>query len=48
MAKDPVCGMDVDERKAAKVNYLKKTYYFCSPSCQWAFKEHPKNFSKGK
>ena len=30
MAKDPVCGMDVDEKKAAATSeYKKKNYYFC-------------------
>ena len=30
MAKDPVCGMDVDEQKAvATSEYKGKTYYFC-------------------
>jgi YHS domain-containing protein len=29
MAKDPVCGMTVDEKKAAaKSEYMGKTYYF--------------------
>ena len=31
MAKDPVCGMDVDEKKAAATSeYKKKNYYFCA------------------
>ena len=30
MAKDPVCGMDVDIKTApAKSEYKGKTYYFC-------------------
>ena len=30
MAKPPVCGMDVDENKAAATSeYKGKTYYFC-------------------
>jgi YHS domain-containing protein len=44
MAKDPVCKMEVDEKKAAKEKYEGRTYYFCSPSCQWAFKEKPEEF----
>lgn len=44
MVKDLVCGMDVDEKKAAKVNYKGKIYYFCSPACQWAFENNPKQF----
>lgn len=48
MTKDPVCGMDVDENKAAKTKYKGKTYYFCSPTCQWAFESNPQQFLKGK
>jgi len=33
MAKDPVCGMEVDEKKApAKSQHIGKTYYFCAPA----------------
>ncbi|MGQ9629109.1 MAG: YHS domain-containing protein [bacterium] len=32
MAKDPVCGMEVDEKKAAATStYKDKTYYFKDP-----------------
>ena len=48
MAKDLVCGMEVDEKKVAKIKYKNKTYYFCSPTCQWAFESNPKQFIKGK
>lgn len=48
MAKDPVYKMNVNEKKAAKVKHKGKTYYFCSPTCQWAFKENPKQFVKGR
>lgn len=38
MAKDPVCGMYVDEKKAAlKAEVRGKTYYFCSESCLRTF-----------
>lgn len=46
MAKDPVCGMEVDEEKAAKTVYKDKTYYFCNASCQWAFEINPAQFVK--
>lgn len=46
MAKDLVCGMEVDEKNAAKKEYKGKTYYFCSPTCQWAFQENPEQFIK--
>jgi Cu+-exporting ATPase len=38
MAKDPVCGMEVDEEKApAKSQHMGKTYYFCALACKRAF-----------
>lgn len=48
MAKDLVCGMEVNEKRAAKTTYKGKIYYFCSPTCQWAFESNPKQFIKGK
>lgn len=45
MAKDPVCGMDVDERQAAATaEYQGKTYYFCSPGCKKAFEKEPQKY----
>jgi YHS domain-containing protein len=45
MAKDPVCGMDVDEKKAAgKSEYKGLTYYFCSPGCKQAFDKEPDKY----
>ena len=45
MAKDPVCGMEVDEKKAAaKSEYMGKTYYFCAPGCKKAFDENPEKY----
>ena len=47
MAKDLVCGMDVDEKKAAaKSQYLGKTYYFCAPGCKKAFDANPSKYVK--
>ena len=46
MTKDPVCNMEIDEKKASKGEYKGKAYYFCSPTCQWAFNENPKQFVK--
>jgi len=35
MVKDPVCGMNVDEKTVAlKSEYMGKTYYFCNQSCK--------------
>ncbi len=45
MAKDPVCGMDVDEEKAtAKVEHQGTTYYFCSEGCSEKFKQNPDEY----
>ena len=45
MAKDPVCGMDVDEKNAAaKSDYKGKTYYFCAPGCKVAFDKEPEKY----
>ncbi len=46
MARDPVCGMDVDERTAAgKSEYKGQIYYFCSPGCQRAFDKEPDKYA---
>jgi len=42
MAKDPVCGMMVDEKKAAgKSQHKGQTYYFCSSGCKATFDKEP-------
>jgi YHS domain-containing protein len=47
MAKDPVCGMEVNEKTAKwKTNYAGKTYYFCSEGCKQMFEKNPKKFVK--
>lgn len=38
MAVDPVCGMNVDESKAAATSsYKGQTYYFCAKVCKESF-----------
>ena len=38
MAKDPICGMEIDEKKAEfSVIKNNKKYYFCSKNCYDAF-----------
>ncbi len=45
MAKDPVCGMDVDPATAKHTaTYQGKTYYFCAPGCMHAFKADPRQY----
>ncbi|MBI4393075.1 MAG: YHS domain-containing protein [Euryarchaeota archaeon] len=42
MAKDPVCGMSVDERTAAFTTMLGDvSYYFCSEHCRVSFDNNP-------
>lgn len=49
MAKDLVCGMEVDEKStAAQYEYKGKIYYFCSPGCKMAFQKDPEKYLKGE
>ena len=41
MAKDPVCGMTVDEKNAIQGQKDNKTYYFCSTHCKEKFLSTP-------
>ncbi|MGE5765390.1 MAG: YHS domain-containing protein [Mycobacterium leprae] len=45
MAKDPVCGMDVEETNAAATSeYQGRTFYFCSQGCKREFDDHPEKY----
>jgi Cu+-exporting ATPase len=45
MAKDPVCGMDVDPKTAKHTaEHEGKTYYFCAPGCKRAFEAEPAKY----
>jgi P-type Cu+ transporter len=47
MAKDPVCGMDVDEKNAAGTAvHDGKIYYFCSTSCKTIFEKSPAKYAQ--
>lgn len=47
MAKDPVCGMDVEEQKAAGTSqYQGRSYLFCSQSCKEKFNQNPEQYAK--
>ncbi len=47
MAKDPVCGMDINENQAkAKADYNGQTYYFCSDGCKQKFDKNPQQYAK--
>jgi len=45
MAKDPVCGMEVNEKTAKfRYEYGGKTYYFCCEHCLNQFKANPAKY----
>ncbi len=45
MAKDPVCGMEVDPEEApAKAEHEGETYHFCAPGCKKRFEENPEDY----
>ena len=47
MAKDLVCGMDVDPATAVhSTTYQGQTYYFCAPGCKRAFEANPGQYVK--
>ncbi|MBM3118613.1 MAG: heavy metal translocating P-type ATPase [Chloroflexi bacterium] len=49
MAIDPVCKMEVDEKKAAATSeYKGKKYYFCAVGCKKAFDQNPEKYLAGK
>lgn len=46
MAKDPVCGMQVDEKKAAgSTTHGGRTYHFCSAGCKATFEKAPDKYA---
>ncbi|HYM18548.1 MAG TPA: heavy metal translocating P-type ATPase [Micropepsaceae bacterium] len=45
LAKDPVCGMNVDPHTAKhRAEYLGRTYYFCGAKCAEKFKAEPTKY----
>jgi YHS domain-containing protein len=47
MAKDLVCGMEVDEKTAKyKTVHKGKNYYFCAAGCKEAFEKNPNKYLK--
>lgn len=45
MAKDPVCGMDVDtETSELKHEHEGQTYWFCGKGCLLEFRDDPKTY----
>jgi P-type Cu+ transporter len=49
VAKDPVCGMDVDPRKAAaQSKYQGQVIYFCAVECKVKFDADPARYTSSK
>jgi YHS domain-containing protein len=49
LAKDVVCGMEVNEKTAKfKSEYKGKTYYFCNGFCKETFDANPVEYAGGK
>jgi len=47
MVKDPVCGMEVDEKTATyKSIHGNNVYYFCSATCKTEFDKNPEKYLK--
>jgi uncharacterized membrane protein YraQ (UPF0718 family)/YHS domain-containing protein len=46
-ARDPVCGMHVDRRKAFTVKHAEETVYFCSEHCRARFGADPGSYTRG-
>ncbi len=45
MHTDPICGMQVDDQKAAgQSEHQGQTYYFCSQGCKRKFDENPEQY----
>jgi len=46
MAKDPVCGMEVDDKSSAVKSKVDGTvFYFCCPNCKARFDKDPSKFN---
>jgi len=47
LAKDPICGMTVNEKTAKYTSqHMGKTYYFCAPGCKSTFDKNPSKYAK--
>jgi YHS domain-containing protein len=46
MTKDPVCGMQVDEKKTQhRTTYQGKEYAFCGAECKQSFDKNPQRYA---
>ncbi len=44
--KDPICGMEVDEKSKLRSSYKGKIYIFCSASCKQIFDKRPESHAR--
>jgi len=45
MVIDPVCGMQIDEKKVTQKSFYNgKVYYFCSATCKKEFDRDPEKY----
>jgi Cu+-exporting ATPase len=48
MARDPVCGVEVDEKAPPALSeHMGKTYYFCCSGCKNVFDENSAKYTEG-
>jgi Cu+-exporting ATPase len=46
MARDPVCGMSVDDQNSTiQVDYDGRTFHFCSEECKEVFQTNPEPYA---
>ena len=45
MAKDPVCGMAVDNKSPYRSTHAGQTYVFCCPTCKTKFDKEPGRYA---
>jgi len=45
MAKDPVCGMTVDDKAPDRSTYAGRTYVFCCSTCKAKFDKEPARYA---
>lgn len=45
MAKDPVCGMTVDDKSPHRSTLAGRTYVFCSAACKTRFDQEPGRYA---
>jgi Cu+-exporting ATPase len=49
MTKDPVCGMQVDDKKTQATSmHGGQRYAFCSQDCKTKFDQNPERYSQSK